>query len=628
MTSVDNGLTPDKVSPAAQSQRKAHHGGKHPRRLVHKIGITILGLTLISGAFAAVLAYQISSVKNQLIYVTDLIPQLRADFVNGNHDNARLTFETMHKETSAARSITTGPLWQGATFIPFVGANFTAVREVAVSADDIAALAVAPLMDKYGALGWDAITLTDGRLNVDEIQEAAPSIEAAANTVRLSYQRMESINVAGIVPQLAQPIRAANDQLQALTDVLSAASSAAQLVPAMLGSEGPRDYLVLIQNNAEARATGGIPGALAILHADDGRITLADQTSAVALGSFRPMVDVDPEQIAIYTERIGTQMQNVNLTPHFPTAAQSAKQMWEERHPDQTVDGVLALDPVVLSHLLQATGPLNLADAQVLNRIRDTELPSSLTQDNVVPTLLSEVYREIEVPEEQDAYFAAVAARVFSAFTEGQGDGEQLAKALRASAKENRLYLWSARASEQTIIASTSLHGSVTDWRAGGASFGLYINDGTGAKMDYYASRTVQLLQTCQQGEYDEYTVRMTVTNNAPSDAAAVLPAYVTGNGVFGVEPGRIRTNYVVYGPYQSFIEAAAVDGQTVPASSGRHGQRPVGTVQLELGPGETATLDVVFSRVVQNSEPQLNVTPSVQSLDDVVLPFKEEICG
>ncbi|MCC3266577.1 DUF4012 domain-containing protein [Arthrobacter gengyunqii] len=627
MTSNDDGQTRDKDLHGPESQR-GRTRGESRRRIIRRIGFGVLGFVIAVGGAGALLAHQVSSVRSQLVYAMDLAPQLRADVESEDHRAAEIILETIQEQTSAARSTATGPLWKAASYIPVLGSNFSAVREVAVSANDITIRAVAPLLDRYGSLNLQTLSPTDGRFNIAEIQEAAPSISTAANTVQLSYQRLASLDLSRLLPEVAQPVSEATEQLEKLTEILDTASSTSQLLPAMLGADGPRNYLVLVQNSSEARATGGIPGALVILHTDDGRVSLGEHTSAVALGAFRPTLEVDSEQVALFTGRLGTQMQNVNLTPHFPTAAQTATLMWEERHPDQKIDGVLALDPVVLSHLLEATGPLDLTDVQVLAQIRTTGLPSSLTKDNVVPTLLSEVYKEIDDPEAQDAYFAAVAGRVFSAFTEGQGDGTQLAKALGTSIKENRLYLWSSHPSEQSIVASTPLQGSVTGRDAGGTAFGVYFNDGTGAKMDYYASRTVQLVKSCQAGEYSQYTVRVTVTNNAPNDAGTTLPAYVTGEGVFGVEPGRIRTNYVVYGPSQAFVETATVDGQSVPISSGRHGQRPVGTVPLELGPGETSTIEMLFSGVVQNSEPLLRVTPTIQPSKEVIGPLERDTCG
>ncbi|MFJ7748567.1 DUF4012 domain-containing protein [Arthrobacter sp. NPDC097144] len=597
------------------------------KRIKVRFGLAALVMVLLAGCTGGLLAYQALAVRGQLEGAVDLVPLLRTQLSDGNQKQVEHTFDAISSQTAAARETTDGPLWTIAASVPFVGANFSALREIAVSADDLTTKAGTPLLSVYGSLELQMLSPKNGQVDISQLQDVAPSIIGAAETVRLSHDRLASIDLATLVPQLAGPVRSATDMLGELNSLMNTASSIFQLLPAMLGAEDSRDYLVLVQNSSETRATGGIPGALAVLHTDDGHISLGEQTSAVALGAFRPAIDVDSEQVSLYTRRLGTQMQNVNLTPDFPTAAQTAKEMWEQRHSGQKIDGVLALDTVVLSHLLEATGPLDLTDPQVLDAIRDTDLPLSLTKDNVVPTLLSKVYKDIENPEAQDAYFATVASRVFSAFTEGQGNGAQLIKALGASTAENRLFLWSSHPAEEKIIASTPVHGSVAGPDGGGAAFGVYFNDGTGAKMDYYVTRSVQLIQSCPVGDYGQYTVRITVSNNAPADAASSLPAYVTGNGAYGIEPGRIRTNYVVYGPSQAFVETATVDSQPVPVSSGKHRQRPVGTVALELGPGETATIDVAFSKVVQNSEPHLRITPTVQSLEEVVLPLEREGC-
>ena len=597
------------------------------RKILLRLGIASGMLVLMVAVFGSVLAYQVYSVRNNLEQVVRSIEQLRAHLDSGKQEDAQTTFESMSGQASAARADATGPLWKAASILPFVGSNFRAVTEVAVSADDVVTGAVGPLLKEYDSLDWESLSPSDGHIDVTQLQEAAPELVTARNTVKLSHERLVSIDLAALMPQVADPIRSATQQLQEVSYVLGAAASGAQLLPAMLGAEDARTYLVLVQNSAETRATGGIPGALAVLKTNDGRIALGEQSSASALGAFKPSIDVDPEQTALYTARLGTQMQNVNLTPDFPTAALTAKQMWEGRHQEQVVDGVIALDPVVLSNLLKATGPVVLTDPQILRLIEKTSLPSSLTHDNVVSTLLSDVYREIEDPAAQDAYFSAVAGQVFAAFTDGKADSTELIAALTSSAQEHRLYLWSNRPDEQSIIATTSLAGSVVGTATGGASFGVYLNDGTGAKMDYYVSRTAQLLQACQSDGYSSYTVRMTVINNAPSDAATRLPAYVTGRGVYGVQPGHIRTNYVFYGPAQAFAETASVNGQPVPIGAGKHAQRPVGTVTLELAPGETAELDLVFSRVVQDSDPKLQVTPGLEPSDKVILAAKMANC-
>lgn len=599
-----------------------------PRRTVMRAAISVLFLLLTAGAVTGLITYQVSTVKGQLESAIALIPEMRGQLEDGDQSTAQETLYSIEEQVSGARSTATGPLWKMASKIPLVGPNFVAVREVTVSADDVLSYAVVPLVTRYDSLNWQSLSPTDGAINVDQLQESAPTILKSANTIRQSYERIASINLSSLLPQVADPIRSATDQLKVASQTMETAASAVQLLPTMLGVDGPRTYLVLVQNSAETRATGGIPGALATLDVDRGRISLGEQSSAGALGAYTPSIDVDPEQVSLYTERLGTQMQNVNLTPDFPTSAKIAKLMWEKRNPADTLDGVLAMDPMVLRHLLEATGPVHLSDPGILQAIEKTNLPSSLATENVVRTLLVDVYREIESPTAQDAYFAAVASQVFSAFSDGQGEGHQFLKAISNSALENRLYLWSSHAEEQDLLARTTLGGSIAGPAAGGASFGVFFNDGTGAKMDYYVTRTVQLIQGCPAGGYGEYTVRVTASNNAPTDAAVSLPDYVTGKGIFGVSPGTVRTNYIIYGPTQSFVDSAAIDGESVPVSSGKHGQRPVGAVSLELSPGQTATIDVLFSKVVQDSKPHLRVTPTIQAPKDVELPLERDSCS
>jgi hypothetical protein len=111
-------------------------------------------------------------------------------------------------------------------------------------------------------------------------------------------------------------------------------------------------------------------------------------------------------------------------------------------------------------------------------------------------------------------------------------------------------------------------------------------------------------------------------------DAALSLPKYVTGDGVFGVQPGSVRTNIVAYGPAQANIETAKVDGQRTEFAPYLHGNRPVGVVGIELSPGESTTVELTFGKIVQHTEPRLFVTPTVQAVKDVILPTENAPCG
>lgn len=598
------------------------------KRSLQWIAATLVGSLALLSIFVIMLMRQVDHVRAELSEVARAVPELISSLESEDPVEARRILHGMSGNVASARSTASGPIWRIASNIPMVGTNFSAVKEVSVSADDVVNQAIEPLIEVSASLAGQSFSLNEGRLDLVPIQEAAPSLTSAANVVRLSADRLDRIDLESILPAVAEPISSARDELRGASQALSSLSSVATLLPDMLGASEPRRYLILVQNSAEARATGGIPGAVATLTASEGMLALESQTSASALGGFSPRVSVDQEQVALFTGRLGTVMQNVNLTPDFPTAASTAKTMWEIRNPDEAIDGVVAVDPVVLGHMLRATGPIELDDVEVLQFLANTELPSSLTENNVVPTLLSEVYKEIQDPSSQDAYFAAVASEIFEAFTKRGADGSQMISAVNQSMGEGRLFLWSSHGAEQSVISKFSVAGGVTGAAGGGAGYGIFFNDGTGAKMDFYAKRTVQLIENCPSDAYNRHTVRISITNTAPLDASESLPAWVTGGGKFGVPAGNIRTNYVVYGPSQSLIASADVNGQPVSFGAGKHQSRPVGTVTVELAPNESAFVDFTFHKVVQNSEPTLRVTPTVDDPDEVVLDPKKESCS
>ncbi|MFF1382205.1 DUF4012 domain-containing protein [Arthrobacter sp. NPDC058288] len=581
-----------------------------------------VGLLLL--AAGAWLGTRANIVKNQLEAAAQLIPVLKTDMADNKPEQASDTVEQLRWHTKAAREAVEDPVWTLASVAPGVGPNFSAVAEVARSADDVSTLGVAPLVRVFDSLNWDSLVPSSAGTDLSGLQKASPSIVSAAHAVRVSADRLERIDAGDLLPQVADPLARAREQLEAVTGALDASADASQVAPGLLGANGPRNYLLMIQNNAEVRASGGIPGALAVLTVDQGRLSLAAQSSAGDVGVMQPPLPVDAEQQQIYSGRLGKFMQDVNLTPDFATTATTAQAMWE-RKSGQRVDGVISMDPVALSYILDATGPVKISNPELLALA--SGLPTELNGKNVVPTLLSDVYAKIEQPKLQDAYFAGVAQEVFTALSNGKGDAKALVEGITRGTSEGRVLVWSGKTDEQSIIAKYALSGSVSGASVAPAQFGVYFNDGTGAKMDYYVKRTVQLVEECTGNDYGKVKVRITSTNTAPADAANALPEYVTGGGIFGVPPGSVQTNVIAYGPVQANVETATVDGKKTDFAAHRHSNRPVGSVTVTLAPGQSSTVELTFGKIVQHTEPNLVVTPTVQPIKDVVLGTKPAEC-
>lgn len=619
MVSAQRSEKPSRVSPA---QKRTRRGNRRKLILVLMSAGVLAGILLASIAW---LNAKASAIRVELEAATQLVPAIKDDVQSARAEQAAARVEQMRTHTGTAKDLSGDPLWTLASALPGVGANFSAVTEVARSADDVANLALEPLVRIMQSLNWESLLPNGAGSDLKPLAASAPTISSAAHAVRASSERLHRIDTDGLMPQVAEPLEDARTQLAEVTDALDAAANVSQLAPNMLGAEKTRSYLLIIQNNAEARASGGIPGAMAILNLDNGKLSLGAQSSAGDVGVMSPPLVVDPQQQQIYSARMGKFPQDLNLTPDFPTAASTAQAMWE-RSTGQRVDGVVSVDPVALSYLLTATGPVQIDDPRI-DLLSSGQLPDELTSQNVVQTLLSDVYLHIEDPEVQDAYFAVVAQHIFASLSGGTANGQALLDGIARGAAEGRVLIWSGRSSEQSVIAAYPVGGSVSGPGVLPAQFGVYFNDGTGAKMDFYVHRTVQLIKGCPKDGYQQTTVRITSTNNAPIDAATSLPAYVTGNGAFGVPPGSIQTNIAAYGPNQALVEGAKVDGNRSDFAPYVHSNRPVGVVAIRLAPGESKTVDFTFAKIVQHSEPNVVVTPTVQAVKDVTLPTKNAVC-
>lgn len=594
------------------------------RRRIRLAGIWSAAAAVVVLGSALWLGAKATTIKSELQSATELLPALKNQIAENDSDAASGTVDSLVQHTTTARNATEDPLWKIAAALPWLGPNLQAASEVATSADDVARLGAVPLVRAFQTLNWETLTPTPAGMDLSPLKAAAPQVQAAAHAVRESWQRLNSIETTNLMPQVSAPLLQARGDLAGLSEQLDSAADAASLAPTMLGADGPQRYLLLMQNNAESRATGGIPGALAVLSLDKGTLKLESQTSANDLGTFVPPVPIDAEQQAIYSTRVGKFMQDVNLTPDFATTATTAHAMWEKKTGER-LDGVLSVDPVALSFILDATGPVKVTDPAV-QKIGN-KLPLELTGKNVVSTLLSDAYAAIKDPALQDVYFAGTAKEIFSAISAGKSDPKRLLEAVTKGVDERRILLWSAESGAQATIGKYPIGGQVSGPSVSPTQFGIYFNDGTGAKMDYWVKRTAQVVKDCTRDGYREVTVRVTSANVAPEDAATSLPHYVTGGGVYGVPAGSVQSNVVAYGPAQSNIDTVVKDGAKIPFAAQRHGQRAVGTATIQLAPGQSTSLEFNFGHIVQHAEPEVVVTPTVQAIKDVVLPRQMSAC-
>ncbi|CDJ98898.1 conserved exported hypothetical protein [Microbacterium sp. C448] len=504
------------------------------RRRILWIALASVAFFVIVGAAALWTLSRAQVARDSLESAAEVAATFPELLASGDTAATEAAAEQFATDARAARDATSDIVWRTAEVIPWVRPNLSAVRQVSEIADDLATEAVTPLVSVAEGIDLAQLGFADGRIDVAPLADASPALARANEAFQRSVTTVE---------QLPDPtVSVVADAVDRLTEVIVPAAvtidtldRAAALLPAMLGAEGPRTYLLLMLNNAEARTYGGIPGAGAVLSVNDGRIGIERQlSSGDYLIENEPVITLSPPTFALFGDQPGRYIQNTMSPLDFSEGAEAAATLLE-RSTGITVDGVIAVDTVGLSYFLETTGPIDVG-------------PFELDSGNAVDILLSDAYRSIQEPSVLDAFFAMVAVQMFQTVTSGEVGVDGMIGAAERALDEHRLHVWSRHPDEQARIDGSALETMLLPDDASATRVGVFYNDLTGAKLDYYAEPSVTVeLDDCSA----EPTVSVTVdwTNTIPPDAATSLPSYVNGFGLTDTPIGETMTRLTVVGP-------------------------------------------------------------------------------
>lgn len=562
-----------------------------------RLGLAVTGAVLT--VCVVVLAWQGVRAAILLSRASDQSSLLLAQVAQGDADGARQTSAVLTDAAGRARASTDGPLWAVFSRVPIVGDDVDAVRVVAREVDRVATRAVPTIVDVTAQVGLDAFSPRDGQVDIANLESVAPRLAGPRDALERAARSVGAIEPQKVVGRLQAPVRRLQGSLASAASAARVADTAAALLPEMLGGSERRRYLLLIQNNAEIRSLGGIPGSFAVIEADRGRVRMRTQGSAIDVPpNGRPSLTVPDDQLGAVPVTAATDLRNTTSVPDFPEAAAFASSLVSQEL-DTRFDGVVSVDPVTLGYLLQGLGPVTLEDG------------TRLTAENAVDELLNGVYRRYATDLlGQDAVFEDAARRIFDAFVDGQGATQPVLEALVQASVDNRVLVWSADESEQRRIRSTGVAGALPQTRDR-AHVGVYVDDSKGSKLQYYldASSTLRSVR-CVDDRAQVLTLRTTLTSTVPDTA---LPISITGLELQGLRPGDQRLSVRIVAPAGGVFERVRLGDTERTPSGGRIGDRRVTVVPVTLRPGESVDLEVqVRTGEGQTSDAVLTTTPGI----------------
>ncbi|WNM27800.1 DUF4012 domain-containing protein [Demequina capsici] len=551
-----------------------HYSGKrpHPWRWVALIGFVMVVAIAVPGYLFA----------KDALAAKDATDRLKAQIEPAkaaakNRDSAAIQTVLANVSADAVdyADHTQGPLWDLAAKVPWVKDQVIPLMALGDTLTALNDSVLVPLEQQDLSI-IESPPIDNGRIDPYIAEPFVPILAEAQTVIEDQNAKLAQVDTSNSIAQIADGVATVRDALAGVPATLQTVNEILPMVPQLLGAGTTRTYEVIIQNNSEPRATGGIPGSAIDVTVADGQITIGDFYSAADFGiPFHnvPLGQPTDEELALFGSTFTSVPQDSTYTPEFPRSAALMADYWERLVGAQP-SAVISLDPVALQYILKDAQPVTVGD---------------LTVDgtNLASALLGDFYLKFPDPDVQDQVFAQFAKGLISQAMQGNIAFDGAAHAI----EEGRIFAWSPDSAEEAAFTTLGIDGAFLE---NSDAIGIFQNDTAGSKIGYYVNTTTTVAATqCAAGRPQQYDVTYSVSLDFDGDMSA-LPTYVSG-GYYDTPLGRFSSFILLIPPSGGTISSVDIDGTPVDFTAQPYEGRQVVKVRVEIGQHETAAVHFVI---------------------------------
>lgn len=247
------------------------------------------------------------------------------------------------------------------------GLALISIANDAIDTSQIVIKAVEPYADFLGITGVasDSAQTTEDRIafltqSVEGLIPHLNDIETKVASIDQSIQQIdpnrypEEYRGRVIKSQIAKAQTAVNDIHQL---VKNGRPILAQ-TPWLLGKDSPRTYLMIFQNDAELRPTGGFWTAYGTIRVDKGKITPLISEDIYHLDAKYNSTIPAPRPIKAYHINVPYwNIRDMNISPDFPTSIQLFLEKYQKVYGTKDkIDAVIGIDTQVLVDIVKVIG--------------------------------------------------------------------------------------------------------------------------------------------------------------------------------------------------------------------------------------------------------------------------------
>ncbi|MCA9882429.1 MAG: DUF4012 domain-containing protein [Anaerolineae bacterium] len=246
-----------------------------------------------------------------------------------------------------------------------------------------------------------ATGISSGERLVELLEVGRGRMIAANEALARAKAGLDTMSLDGVSPGLLLNVEEMRLVYTEVSDINALLSQAPELLTAVFGLEGQKNYLVLSQNNDEIRPSGGFIGTYGWFVVRNGRITDFDYRSSTPTSPNPPPASfletfTLPDwwinfQNPIYAAWDGS------WSPDFRVTADMAARYYNAgNNPQSPVDGVIALDVSAFELLLGALGEVDVPSYNVrVDEGNFRDVIYDIREESTHKEFLAELYNQI-----------------------------------------------------------------------------------------------------------------------------------------------------------------------------------------------------------------------------------------
>ncbi|WP_165774837.1 DUF4012 domain-containing protein [Candidatus Viridilinea mediisalina] len=274
------------------------------------------------------------------------------------------------------------------------------------------------------------------------------------------------------------------------------------MLPALLGADGQRDYLLLAQSGDELRATGGFITSAGILSLLDGHVLDLDlEDSGPILPPPGVALPYAPEPLGRYMRIYRWVFRDANWSPDFPTSARVASQLYALSDRPLVPD-VVALDFGAFKQILETIGPVTVAG--------EAEPVSAAT-------VRAYIERQHDLfGSNNEVSVGPLTRAILERIATGDLELAPLIATMRRLATERHLLIAASDPAEAALFARLGWDGAV---RPQGSDFLMVVDDNLGyTKSNYSLQQELHYAIDLRNLNAPVATLSITYTHTAPAE--------------------------------------------------------------------------------------------------------------